>query len=98
MPCLQISKGDAFFRANRERQIARLLKALYGLAKQGNRLSLVSKVQVRKAVISQGFRGGWLVTRLDRLARSTCDLLNILALVSDNSAGFRSLSDAWADS
>jgi DNA invertase Pin-like site-specific DNA recombinase len=38
-----------------------------------------------------------LVTRLDRLARSTRDLLNILALVSDRSAGFRSLSDVWAD-
>jgi DNA invertase Pin-like site-specific DNA recombinase len=38
-----------------------------------------------------------LVTRLDRLARSTPDLLNILALVSDRSAGFRSLGDAWAD-
>lgn len=38
-----------------------------------------------------------LVTRLDRLARSTRDLLNILAVVSDKSAGFRSLGDAWAD-
>jgi hypothetical protein len=35
--------------------------------------------------------------RLDRLARSTRDLLNILALVSGKSAGFRSLSDMWAD-
>ena len=38
-----------------------------------------------------------LVTRLDRLARSTRDFLNILALVNDRSAGFRSLSDGWAD-
>jgi DNA invertase Pin-like site-specific DNA recombinase len=38
-----------------------------------------------------------LVTRLDRLARSTRDLLNILALVSDKCAGFRSLGDIWAD-
>lgn len=38
-----------------------------------------------------------LVTRLDRLARSTRDLLNILALVNDKSAGFRSLGDVWAD-
>jgi DNA invertase Pin-like site-specific DNA recombinase len=38
-----------------------------------------------------------LVTRLDRLARSTRDLLNILALVSDKRAGFRSLGDVWAD-
>jgi len=38
-----------------------------------------------------------LVTRLDRLARSTRDLLNILAAIADRSAGFRSLGDAWAD-
>jgi len=38
-----------------------------------------------------------LVSRLDRLARSTRDLLNILARVSDISAGFRSLGDVWAD-
>lgn len=37
------------------------------------------------------------VTRLDRLARSTCDLLNTLAAVTDRRAGFRSLGDAWAD-
>jgi DNA invertase Pin-like site-specific DNA recombinase len=37
------------------------------------------------------------VTRLDRLARSTRDLLNVLANVADKKAGFRSLSDSWAD-
>ena len=37
------------------------------------------------------------VTRLDRLARSTRDLLNILAMVTEKKAGFRSLGDSWAD-
>jgi len=37
------------------------------------------------------------VTRLDRLARSTRDLLNVLDAVAKNGAGFRSLKDAWAD-
>ena len=37
------------------------------------------------------------VTRLDRLARSTRDLLNILDTVAKAGAGFRSLADAWAD-
>ncbi|HME21688.1 MAG TPA: recombinase family protein [Acetobacteraceae bacterium] len=36
------------------------------------------------------------VTRLDRLARSTRDLLNTLAVITDRKAGFRSLGDAWA--
>jgi DNA invertase Pin-like site-specific DNA recombinase len=38
-----------------------------------------------------------LVTRLDRLARSTRDLLNILDAVAQAGAGFRSLADIWAD-
>jgi DNA invertase Pin-like site-specific DNA recombinase len=38
-----------------------------------------------------------LVTRLDRLARSTRDLLNVLDAVAKRGAGFRSLKDAWAD-
>jgi DNA invertase Pin-like site-specific DNA recombinase len=37
------------------------------------------------------------VTRLDRLARSTRDLLNVLAAVGERCAGFKSLKDAWAD-
>ena len=37
------------------------------------------------------------VTRLDRLARSTRDLLNVLHAVGEKGAGFKSLSDAWAD-
>jgi DNA invertase Pin-like site-specific DNA recombinase len=38
-----------------------------------------------------------LVTRLDRLARSTRDLLNTLAAIAEKKASFRSLGDAWAD-
>jgi DNA invertase Pin-like site-specific DNA recombinase len=38
-----------------------------------------------------------LVTRLDRLARSTRDLLNVLAAVGDAGATFRSLADPWVD-
>src|SRR6266436_3177856 len=37
------------------------------------------------------------VTRLDRLARSTRDLLNTLAVIDAKEAGFRSLSDTWAN-
>ncbi len=37
------------------------------------------------------------VARLDRLARSTRDLLNVLATVGEREAGFRSLKDSWAD-
>jgi DNA invertase Pin-like site-specific DNA recombinase len=37
------------------------------------------------------------VTRLDRLARSTRDLLNLLGAVAEKGAGFKSLRDTWAD-
>jgi hypothetical protein len=37
------------------------------------------------------------VTRLDRLARSTRDLLNTLAAITGKKARFRSLGKAWAD-
>jgi DNA invertase Pin-like site-specific DNA recombinase len=38
-----------------------------------------------------------IVTRLDRLARSTRDLLNTLATLGERGAMFRSLRDSWAD-
>lgn len=38
-----------------------------------------------------------LVTRLDRLARSTVNLLNILDSLSQKGAMFRSLTEGWAD-
>ena len=38
-----------------------------------------------------------IVTRLDRLARSTRDLLNTLDAVASAGAKFKSLADAWAD-
>src|SRR6202167_934011 len=38
-----------------------------------------------------------IVTRLDRLARSTRDLLNIMATIAEKRGGFQSLGDTWAD-
>jgi DNA invertase Pin-like site-specific DNA recombinase len=38
-----------------------------------------------------------LVTRLDRLARSTRDLLNVLATISSKGAGFKSLKEPMID-
>ena len=37
------------------------------------------------------------VTRLDRLARSTSDLLHIAEQINDSGAGLRSLAEPWAD-
>jgi DNA invertase Pin-like site-specific DNA recombinase len=50
-----------------------------------------------RAIAALGAGDVLLVTRLDRLARSTRDLLNVLDAVAKAGAGFRSLADAWAD-
>jgi DNA invertase Pin-like site-specific DNA recombinase len=55
------------------------------------------RTQLRKALDQIDAGDVLMVTRLDRLARSTRDLLNTLATVADRKAGFRSLGDAWAD-
>ena len=55
------------------------------------------RAQLRR-VIGQLEKGDVLmVTRLDRLARSTRDLLNTLAAITGKGAGFRSLHETWAD-
>jgi DNA invertase Pin-like site-specific DNA recombinase len=54
--------------------------------------------QLNRALAALSAGDVLLVTRLDRLARSTRDLLNVLAAISDKGARFRSLADTWADS
>jgi DNA invertase Pin-like site-specific DNA recombinase len=53
--------------------------------------------ELAKVVKSLGKDDVLVVTRLDRLARSTRDLLNILHSVSERGAKFKSLKDAWCD-
>jgi DNA invertase Pin-like site-specific DNA recombinase len=53
--------------------------------------------QLAKAIAALSAGDVLQVTRLDRLARSTRDLLNVLATISERGAGFRSIADAWAD-
>ena len=55
------------------------------------------RAQLRKALAALDAGDVLMVTRLDRLARSTRDLLNTLGTITDRKAGFRSLGDAWAD-
>jgi DNA invertase Pin-like site-specific DNA recombinase len=57
----------------------------------------VARAQLAKLIAAAGKGDTVIVARLDRLARSTRDLLNVLAAISENGAGFRSLSDTWAD-
>src|SRR3954470_21431963 len=55
------------------------------------------RAQLRRVLDALGSGDVLMVTRLDRLARSTRDLLNTLAVITGKKAGFRSLGDTWAD-
>ena len=50
-----------------------------------------------RALATLGAGDVLLVAKLDRLARSTRDLLNTLDAIGKAGAGFRSLGDPWAD-
>ena len=55
------------------------------------------RAQLRRVIDELDKGDVLIVTRLDRLARSTRDLLNTLATITAKGAGFRSINDAWAD-
>ena len=50
-----------------------------------------------KAIAALGEGDTLVVCKLDRLARSTRDLLNTLATIGERGATFKSLGDPWAD-
>jgi DNA invertase Pin-like site-specific DNA recombinase len=53
--------------------------------------------QLAKAIAALGEADTLIVTKLDRLARSTRDLLKTLDAIGKAGATFKSLGDAWAD-
>jgi DNA invertase Pin-like site-specific DNA recombinase len=59
--------------------------------------AVTDRKALAKAIAALGAGDVLLVTRLDRLARSTRDLLNVLATISEKGAGFRSLADPMID-
>ena len=81
-----------------EAQVRQLAKA--GCSKVFREVASGAKTdraQLRKALDRLEAGDVLMVTRLDRLARSTRDLLNTLAGIIGKKAGFRSLGDVWAD-
>ena len=55
------------------------------------------RVELAKAIGALRTGDTLIVTRLDRLARSTRDLLNTLDAIAKRRGTFKSLADAWAD-
>jgi DNA invertase Pin-like site-specific DNA recombinase len=67
-----------------------------GLQRENLRRS-TDRPALAKAIGALGNGDTLIVTKLDRLARSTRDLLNTLAAIGDKGASFKSLGDSWAD-
>jgi DNA invertase Pin-like site-specific DNA recombinase len=67
-----------------------------GVPRSGERAK-TDRAQLRHVLDQLDAGDVLMVTRLDRLARSTRDLLNTLAAITGRKAGFRSLGDTWAD-
>ncbi len=59
--------------------------------------TVTERKALARAIAELGPGDCLLVTRLDRLARSTRDLLNVLDQIAKAGASFRSLADSWAD-
>ena len=55
------------------------------------------RAQLKRALKALGDGDVLIITRLDRLARSSRDLFNIIKQVTDAGATFKSLKDHWAD-
>jgi DNA invertase Pin-like site-specific DNA recombinase len=55
------------------------------------------RAQLAKAIASLTAGDTLVICKLDRLARSTRDLLNTLAAIADAGATFKSLGDPWCD-
>ncbi len=59
--------------------------------------AVTDRKALAKAIAALGPGDTLVVTKLDRLARSTRDLLNTLDAIGKAGASFRSLADTWAD-
>src|SRR5690349_16388760 len=87
-----------FATGNIETQVHQLAKAGYSkVFREVASGAKTERAQLRKALGRLEAGDVLMVTRLDRLVRSTRDLLNTLAAIAGKKAGFRSLGDAWAD-
>ena len=80
------SQTDALHAAHFERIFAEKLSGAYA-----------DRPQLAKALAALAQGDTLVVVKLDRLARSTRDLLNTLDTIGKAGATFKSLGDAWAD-
>ena len=68
-----------------------------GLPGEGESGAKTDRAELAKVMSKMEPGDVLVVCRLDRLARSTRDLLNIIEALTQRGAGFKSLKDTWAD-
>ena len=90
----RVSTDHQSLAAQVERLTAEGCAKVYRETASGSR---ADRAALRRAIDGLASGDVLIVTRLDRLARSTRDLLNVLEEIARRGAGFRSLADAWAD-
>jgi DNA invertase Pin-like site-specific DNA recombinase len=76
---------------------ARRLTGVFDGGNEGASVEMFGRKQLAKLMALLAKGDVLVVTRLDRLARSTRDLLNLLGTIGEKEAGFKSLRDTWAD-
>lgn len=90
----RVSTRDQDFNGQEAELLAAGCVKVYAEKESGAR---TDRPELAKAVAKLAPGDVLVVSRLDRLARSTRDLLNVLADITAKGAGFKSLHDAWAD-
>src|SRR5215510_57894 len=81
---------------NRKRKRC-ISQAVEGSTVRSNQGPYTDRPQLAKAIAALAEGDCLVVCKLDRLARSTRDLLNTLDAIGKAGATFRSLADQWAD-
>ncbi|MEP9380212.1 recombinase family protein [Aquabacter sp. CN5-332] len=90
--CARVSTDDQSLEAQIEHLKAAGCEAVFSETASGTK---TERRELRNCISKLKTGDILIVARLDRLARSTRDLLNVLAEVSDRGAAFRSISDSW---
>lgn len=90
----RVSTGEQSVDAQREQLAAAGCSKIFSETASGAK---TDRAALRRAIAAIEAGDLLIVTRLDRLARSTRDLLNVLAQIGERGGAFRSLADAWAD-
>jgi DNA invertase Pin-like site-specific DNA recombinase len=90
----RVSTRDQDLAAQHSELTAAGCSKVYSEKESGTR---TDRPELAKAISKLDSGDTLIVTRLDRLARSTRDLLNLLETLKDKGVAFKSLKDAWCD-